>query len=203
MIKRDLDLSESIDENLNTWCYEVGSRFEQIGIDAAKEFVDMWRFINKIEKYYGLTNKDFYVTDLGCGDGASSNYLADQGFKVTSVDINKEKLNKMTHELIEKVHTDMEDYLYSQEDYSVQNIFTHHSLEHTVDAEEIIKLCGQKLKSGGLYYATVPADDYLHSVHHVVFEDQLELLPYGLELLLAAKRERFGESEFVCIAKQP
>lgn len=201
MIKKDITVADSQHENLETWCYEVGSRFEEIGVDAAQEFCRLWDEHNNFTS--PITNKEFYVTDLGCGDGASSLELSDLGFFVIAVDINKEKLDKIEGQYIKNVWTDMEDYLYSQEDNSVENIFTHHSLEHTVDAEEIIKLCGQKLKTNGLYYAVVPADDYLHSVHHVVFEDPLELLPEGLELIRAYKRERFGEQEYVCIAKRP
>lgn len=191
MIKKDITVGDSQVENLDTWCYEVGSRFEEIGVDAAQEFCRYW------EEYH---NFGANVVDLGCGDGSSSRELVKLDFSVVAVDINKEKLDKIDHFYIEKIHTDMEDYLYSQEDNSIENIFTHHSLEHAIDAEEIIRLCGQKLKKGGLYYATVPADDYLHSVHHIVFEDPLELLPEGLELIRAYKRERFAEQEFVCIA---
>lgn len=191
MIKKDITVADSQHENLETWCYEVGSRFEQIGVDAAREFSLLWEDYNN----FGAN-----VVDLGCGDGASSLELARLEFSVVAVDINKEKLDKIKHTFIKKIYTDMEDYLYSQEDNSIENIFTHHALEHTIDAEEIIKLCGQKIRTNGLYYAVVPADDYLHSVHHIVFEDALELLPEGLNLIRADKRERFGEQEFVCIA---
>ena len=140
------------------------------------------------------------VTDLGCGDGASSLKLTESGFYVKAVDINKEKLDKIQNKFIKTINSDMLNYLSSCEDNSIDNIFIHHSLEHTTDAKEIINLCGRKLKKGGLYYATVPAGDYLHSVHHIVFESALELFPEELSLILASMRTRFGEKEFVCIA---
>lgn len=198
VIKKDITPLESIQENLDTWCYEVGSRFEEIGVDAAMEFISWWKYINNIQSHHYLTNKDFFITELGCGDGASTNYFADQGFIINAVDINKEKLDKLSHININPINLSTKIYL----EYGLQpeNIFTHHSLEHMIEAKEIIELCGEKLKSGGLYYATVPAGDYLHSVHHIVFEDELELLPSSLELVIAMERERFGEKEFLCIA---
>jgi len=195
MIIKDITSEESIKENLEAWCFEVGSRFEEIGRDAADDFFHIW-LKNNPNHPFGNIN----VIDLGCGDGASSLKLAESGFYVKAVDINKEKLDKIQSKFIKTYYIDMEDFLDSQKDDSIENIFTHHSLEHTIDAEEIIKLCGQKLKKQGIYYAVVPADDYLHSVHHIVFEDPLELLPEGLELIRAYKRERFGEKEFICIA---
>lgn len=201
MIIKEITSEESMKENLETWCYEVGSRFERISVDAAEEFINWWRFVNKIKKHHNMTNKDFFITDLGSGDGAATNYFAEQGFRVTAVDINKEKLDKIINKNVFCVNKDIKSFLENTDD--AENIFTHHSLEHTVEAKEIIELCGEKLKPGGLYYATVPAGDYLHSVHHIAFESAEELLPNGLQLLMMSTRERFGEKEFVCIATKP
>jgi 2-polyprenyl-3-methyl-5-hydroxy-6-metoxy-1,4-benzoquinol methylase len=195
MIIKEITSDESKKENLDTWCYEVGSRFEEIGISAASDFYDKWLALNNNNfKQFEST----FVIDLGSGDGSSSEELANLGFKVLAVDINKEKLNKIKNKNITKINLDMKQYL--QLPFEVENIFTHHSLEHTIDAKEIIELCGKRLQKGGLYYAVVPANDYLHSVHHVVFEDPMELLPSDLTPLYTAYRERFNEKEYICLA---
>lgn len=180
-------------ENLETWCYEVGDRFESYSRNAVNEFI-YWHEKLKI--------KNKIVADLGCGDGAASNYFLDQGFQVYGVDINVEKLRRVEAG-VNVFRSDVHDFIlgYPQIDF---NIFTHHSLEHMVEAEDIITRIGSRIRPGKLYYAVVPAEDYIHSVHHVVFEAPEELLPPGLTPLLMDKRDRFGEKEFICIAwKEP
>lgn len=188
MQKYNITPEQSIQENLDTWCFEVGSRFEQSSVDAVKEFANIALFKS--------------VCDIGAGDGASTKVLDELGFEVTAVDINLEKLLKIKNFNKKIIIKCMPAIKFLKETNSISNFFSHHSLEHMIDAEEIIKLAGQKLKIGGLYYVTVPAGDYLHSVHHVVFENAEELLPKGLTPVVLEERERFGEKEFLCIAQK-
>lgn len=193
MIIKDITAKESIDENLNTWCYEVGSRFEEIGVDAADDF----HFFFKKREFRDLIGEDVY--DLGSGDGASSRRLHNLGYYVISIDINKEKLEKCIASV--KIQEDILTFLKDVPDgYGLGNVFTHHSLEHMVDAPEIIELIGKLILPGRIYYAIVPAGDYLHSVHHVVFESPEELLPPGMQPIILQEQERFGEKEFKCVA---
>ena len=186
MIKSNISSEESILHNLDTWCCEVGSRFEQVSIDAAYECINL---INDL----GL---DYSVVDLGCGDGAATKVFLENDFNVIGVDINDKKLDKFSGP---KIQTDMLSFVKFFN--KINNVFTHHALEHSIDAEEIINTIGQKMSIGSIYYAVVPANDHLHSVHHIVFESPKELLPPGLIPLKMEYQER-NEPEFICIAQK-
>lgn len=184
MIKADITRVESLLQNLETYCYEVGSVFEEVNRQAALEFIE----IAKPER----------VVDLGCGDGASMKVFAEHGITCLGVDINQEKL-KNCPGFIEV--DDILSFLKRQPIAWLDNIYCHHSLEHSVDADKIIQEIGRTLSPGGYYYAIVPANDSLHSVHHVVFESAEELLPPGCELIEAVQQTR-NEPEFKCIARK-
>jgi len=186
LIKADISLEESIYQNLNTWCFEVGSHFEEMGKQAALDFL----------KYANLTS----VLELGAGDGSSTEIFIINNFSVLAIDINWQKLQSI-HLPAVTWEWDMLKALQSLNSESVDNIFTHHSLEHVVDADEVIREASRVLKYSGIYYAIVPADDYLHSVHHVVFESAKELLPPGLTPIKMKKQTR-NDPEFICIAQK-
>jgi hypothetical protein len=61
--KINLTSEESIKQNKDAWCYEVGSRFEQAGIAAAHHFMN----------FYPFPEHQKFLIELGCGDGASTN----------------------------------------------------------------------------------------------------------------------------------
>lgn len=190
----DLDTYMSCQENLSAWCMEVGSRFEHLSYEAAFEFF-VYHKTNKI--------KNFYVVDLGAGDGAASNLFIDIGFITTSVDINEEKLSQIVSG--RPVVMDMYEYVRGVD--RLDNVFTHHSLEHTVNAAEIIEEIGKKLDPDAIYYAAVPANDTLHSVHHTVFESWKELVPPNCDVIMGGERMRliepgYFEQEYVCIARK-
>jgi SAM-dependent methyltransferase len=176
---KQISTERSQEENLEAWCFEVGSRFEHLSEGAVNLFYMFHlNFIEKYKKINKKINLKKEISDLGCGDGASVKYLLRAGFDVDAVDIPY-----------------------------VTNVFCHHSLEHTVDAPRVLELIGEKLLSGGLSYIAVPAGDYLHSVHHVVFEDWKEILPPNCSALFGKKRQVYldetnMESEYVCIARK-
>jgi len=199
MQKKKISSRESIEENLQTWCYEVGSRFEEIGRDAADDFFYYFKKLNNLEF---IEEKNNIVYDIGSGDGSSTNRLTELGFDVVAVDINYNKLKKTNAR--QKICEDVLTFLKNMPaGVQINNIFSHHSLEHMVDAEEIINFLGEKLMVGGLYYSIVPANDYLHSVHHVVFESPRELLPsVSFDVIELCEQIRFGEKEYKCILKK-
>jgi SAM-dependent methyltransferase len=185
LIRADIKHEDSVRENLDMWCYERGTRFEIANEEAALEF------INLIETPE--------ILELGCGDGAASQYFLENNCFVVGIDINQEKLDRNP---AFGIRADMYNFLKLIGDDSVENIFTHHALEHTVAAKEVVKEIGRVLKPGGYYYAVVPANDHLHTVHHVVFENSIELLPLGLQPIFIGYQER-EEPEFKCIAQKP
>lgn len=176
---------ESILYNLETWCYEVGSDFEDMGRQAAKDFI----------KY--AINKN--VLELGCGDGSTAKVFKDNNIRAMYVDINLEKLLKIPYGLIWK--EDMLEALRLCKSNTIGNIFAHHSLEHVVEVEEVLKEVARVMRPLGIFYAIVPADDYLHTVHHVVFESAEELLPKKFKPIVLEKQYR-NEPEFICIAQK-
>jgi ubiquinone/menaquinone biosynthesis C-methylase UbiE len=196
LIKANITSEESILQNLNEWCYEVGSEFEHLGEEAALEFI---KFMTQP-----------HVLELGCGDGASVRTFIDNNIKVFALDINPYKLLRLNGALIWEI--DMLTGLKQLKKNTVQNIFCHHSLEHVVDADKVIEEISRVMKKKGLFYVTVPANDYLHSVHHVVFESPLELLPKGFKPIILEERTRtynspvdnkpIEQSEYVCIAQK-
>jgi hypothetical protein len=189
MIIANKTKKESQGENLDTWCYEVGTRFEEVNIEAAKHF----------EQILSLFRRPKSVTELGCGDGAATNWFFSNGFVIdAAIDINFAKLMKVKTE--SKRLKDINDYV--TEVGLLRNVFAHHSLEHTIDAKDTLKKISQKMTPGDIFYGIVPAEDYLHSVHHIVFESPEELLPPNFIPLILKYQKRL-EPEYLCVAMKP
>lgn len=182
MIVKDISQAESAQENREIWANEIGTRFERVSKQAADHFYE----------YVSNLGFPLEVTELGCGDGAATRHLFQHGFRIKAVDVNDKKLIGVPGEVYCQ---DMYDYISSVK--TLGNVFAHHSLEHTVKAREIINMIGDKLN--GIYYAIVPANDYLHSVHHVVFEDAIELIPPDT-IPLKCKYQKRLEHEYICVA---
>lgn len=161
----DISPEESVRQNLETYCMEVGSQYEQYAKRSARRFVD----------YIG---KDT-VVDLGCGDGAAVKEFIKNGNKVIAVDINKDKL-KHVDQRADTVCADALSFLDKQ---TAKNIFMHHSLEHIVNYQEVLNKVSTQLQKGGYAYIAVPRGDTVHSVHHVAFEQPGELVPKGLKIV--------------------
>lgn len=173
---------DSINDNLEHWCYEVGTHYEEFSKESAK------RFIAYIKKQS--------VIDLGCGDGAATKVFIKNGNPTTAVDINPEKLNKITGATL--VNKDFLTYLTKP----VDNIFCHHALEHFVDYQQVLDRIGKYLKKGKYCYIAVPKNDKPHSVHHVAFESIDELLPPGLTLIDSGESDNKTWPEYWLIARQ-
>lgn len=167
----NISVRQSIDENLKQFTYEIGSEWEQSSRDAVDSFVE-----HTISKS---------VLELGCGDGAGTNRLLELGYKVTAVDINQDKLNKIVNAT--QVKSDILDYLKTLPDKSVENIFTHHALEHCVHATEIINEISRVLN--GVVMIVVP-DDGVHETHHTSFESPEEIRVPGTKPILNNKINR-------------
>lgn len=172
----------SIEENLNTWCFEVGTEFEEYSRKSVEKFIN---FIGKET-----------VIDLGAGDGAATNHFAKNGNKVIAVDINAHKLAEIKTAW-RVVEADFVTYLSKPIKH---HIFMHHALEHCIDYNKVLELIGKNLAKGKYCYIAVPKDDEPHSVHHVAFDSAEELIPTGLDTIeLIAQDE--PQKEYVAITK--
>lgn len=157
MKKSDITPEQSIQHNLDVYCFEVGSDYEKYAVRSAERFIEH------------IGNKP--VIDLGCGDGAATRVFVKNGNKTTAVDINTDKLDK-----IEGAQT-IEDNFINYLSKPVGNLFLHHSLEHYVEPEKVLELIGKNLKKGSYCFIAVPYGGEVHSVHHVVFESIEEITP--------------------------
>lgn len=173
---------ESIQQNLEGWCFEVGSEYENYSIAAANLFIE----------YIGTKP----VIDLGSGDGAATKVFVANGNKTTAVDINSEKLNRI--EGAKLVQTDFMSFLSKPLD----NIFLHHSLEHYVNYQDVLDAIASHLKKGSYCYIAVPKGDTPHSVHHVAFESVDEICPPGLEVIECTESEKPWPQYYAITKKQ-
>ena len=172
---------ESIVQNRNTWCLEVGSSYEEYSVNSAN------RFIKYIKKQP--------VVDLGSGDGAATNVFIKNGNKTTAVDINPEKLNCIDGAI--KVETDFLTYLTKPLD----NVFMHHALEHYVNYQQVLDAIGKYLKKNKYCYISVPKNDHVHSVHHVAFDSIEEIIPKGLELVASGSTDGAWQEYWIIARK--
>lgn len=183
MKRANISPDQSIQENIETYCFEVGSQYEEHSIKAAKHFLS---YIGKLP-----------VVDLGCGDGAATKVFVENGNYTVAVDVNPEKLVR-----VEKADTVLEDFI-TYLSKPVDNLFLHHCLEHFVNPEEVLQLISKNLKKGCYVYIAVPKDDTPHSVHHVAFESLDELYPPNLEIVEAIESDEPTWKQYIVIARKP
>lgn len=182
MRKLNVNTQQSINENLETWCFEVGTHYESYSKHAAERFIS----------YIGNSP----VVDLGAGDGAATKVFVANGNKTTAVDINAEKLGKIKGAKV--VQADFVSYLSKP----VDNVFMHHSLEHCPNPEEVLALISKWLKKGCYCFIAVPKDDTPHSVHHVAFDSVDEIQPPGLELVESIISNEKEWKQYIVIARK-
>lgn len=160
---KDITPEESMEEQLREFVLEAGTHYANSSRTAVERLLT-----------HPITGK---VVDLGCGDGAATAFFGNM--EVVGVDINQQKLD--LNNLADTVNQDIVGYLREQDDDSIDNIFSHHALEHLPNPQIVLDLIAKKLKPGGYIYLEVPANDHIHSVHHATFDSPDDLLPEGLE----------------------
>lgn len=180
--KQELTHDESIQDNLDKWCLEVGTVFEGHSVKAANKFLE---YI-----------KNSPVVDLGSGDGAGTNVFVKNGNPTTAVDINPEKLINIKGAKLQL--TDFLGYLKKP----VDNVFCHHALEHYVDYEKVLEAIGKWLKKGSYCYIAVPKNDEPHSVHHVAFDSHKELIPPKTEIIEYGESDDMSWPEYYVIVRK-
>lgn len=174
---------DSIQENLNTWCFEVGTEYEEYSRQSVARFI----------KYIGKET----VIDLGAGDGAATNHFAKNGNKVIAVDINPHKLS----EIKTAWHIVKQDFVTYLSKPIQHHIFMHHALEHCIDYDTVLELIGKNLAKGKYCYIAVPKDDTPHSVHHVAFDNAEELVPPNLEVIELIAHNQ-PQKEYIAITRK-
>lgn len=162
MKKANVKVSDAINDNLNDFMMEKGSHYASSSKMAVEELASV------------ATGK---IVDLGCGDGVATDYLNELGFETLGIDINPLKLKYVGSPT---VCSDVLEWLEGQQDNSIENIFTHHFLEHYPEPEKILNEIGRVLEPEGYCLIIVPHGDTLHDVHFVAFESEDELVPNGL-----------------------
>lgn len=176
----DISPEDSIKQQLETWEFEKATNF----INSSRQAVE--RFV------VHLPLKSV-VIDLGCGDGAATEFFKEAGMTVIGVDVNRKKLAKNN---TKTVRTDMVSYL--EKAKSVPNVFIHHALEHLPNPQEVLDLIEQKLEWNGRLYVEVPEGDHLHSVHHATFDTPEDLCPKSFRII----DQGTGDGEQYVIARK-
>lgn len=172
-IGKDIGHEQSIKENLAEYILEVGTNFEQMSIEA----------VNFMDNY--ATVKE--VIDLGCGDGAAYNEFARLGYKVTGVDINERKLGQIKGKTI---CSDFMTHLKHLKSASVENIFSHHAMEHYPFYEQVLAEIARVLKPGGYSLVICPFEGGFRGTHHAVYSHAEHLIPPEFEAVYAEKKTR-------------
>lgn len=152
---------EAIEENLEHYCMETDyAEFTNRNADAVERFLPYMKVKS--------------VVDLGCGDGAA--YAAFDGCDYLGIDVNPVKLARHRGETVKQ---DMYTWLSEQSDNSVENVFSHHALEHTVEPWDIIQEIYRVLKPGGACFITVPRYVAIGAGEYSSFEGPENLVPGG------------------------
>lgn len=99
------------------------------------------------------------VLDLGCGDGAVSEYLQDMGVKVTAIDISEEAVRIARRRGVDAKVVDIEKGLpYKDEQFDA--VFWGDNVEHLFDPEESLKEIHRVLKTKGRLVLSCPNMGY-------------------------------------------
>ena len=100
----------------------------------------------KVEELVELLPKAGKILDLGCGKGGNSIFLAEKGFKVTAVDIDKEVIGeiKKNYPKINAVNKSILEFDFPENEYDL--ILTLNVL-HFLNFEDAKKIINRMLKS--------------------------------------------------------
>lgn len=107
----------------------------------------------------GLFNPGEKVLDLGCGDGAVSEYLADMGVKVVAVDISEEAVKVAKKRGVNAKVVDVEKGL-PFKDEQFDAVFWGDNVEHLFDPEQTLKEIRRVLKKKGRLVLSCPNMGY-------------------------------------------
>ena len=95
------------------------------------------------------------AVDLGCGRGEFVELLSENGINVTGVDSNPDMVDFCQNRGLQVVQADIFEYLASAPDKKFDGMFIAQVVEHMPPERilDLLSLCGQKLKPGGVIVA--------------------------------------------------
>jgi len=129
---------------------------------------DHWWFVAK-RKFLQIiinnfvANKQTKILDVGCGTGANLDFLQSQGYQADGIDKSEIALSfcRQRGLKVRQSLTNQLDYT----DNSFDLVMALDVLEHIANEQETLKEIKRVLKPGGIFVATVPAHQFLWSVH--------------------------------------
>jgi len=114
-----------------------------------------------LDKYFSQGGK---MLDVGCGTGAVMEFLKSRG-EVEGVDMSETALNYCRQKNLKVEKGLANEMPYSQNTFDA--VFALDVLEHLDNPVGAVKEASRVLKDGGLFFATVPAHQWLWSPHDV------------------------------------
>ena len=122
------------------------------------------------------------ILDVGCGRGEFLDVAVETGMTTRGVDCDPAMLKcASAHDVVE---ADALDYLQATDDQFVV-ISALHVVEHfsVDDAAALIRLCGDRLSSGGALILATPNPGSLPTITHEFWRDPTHVRPYDVDLL--------------------
>lgn len=108
--------------------------------------------MERLQRRWGL--RSLSILDVGCGGGFLTNRLAQQGHRMTGLDMSPESLRvAQKHDLTSNVkYIEGDAYKLPFADGSFDAVTAMDFLEHVDRPEEVVRECARVLKPGGLFF---------------------------------------------------
>jgi O-antigen biosynthesis protein len=121
----------------------------------------------------------FDILDVGCSAGYLGEYLRSQGHFVTGIDVTPEAISEAAHFLDEAYCIKVENFYADNPGRKFDVVIFGDVLEHVTNAEEVLRLTAQALKSNGRVIASIPNVSHL-AVRAMLLEGRWEYADLGL-----------------------
>lgn len=151
-------------------------------------------------------SKEKTILDIACGHGAIDRVLSKYGYKVTGIDLNSNRINKLKN------------YIYKTECIAIENmdislkydiIISLEMLEHVPNILLVLKKMFELLNSGGICYISVPNKQMIDDEQHLRFFNSDSLISLmsqtGFQVISVTALPYLNcekGNDLVCVAKK-
>jgi O-antigen chain-terminating methyltransferase len=134
---------------------------------------------NRVKRYLEWFSPDQKVLDLGCGRGDWLEVLGNYGVNAIGIDLDFRSVKSCQDKGLNAMHSDMFEYLENSEDESFDGITSLQVIEHIepVRLFELVGLCHQKLRKGGVLVLETPNPTVLYTMLVNFYVDPTHIRP--------------------------